>query len=359
MPKAVIHYNYELLMLCVARDRATLDSNVYTTKINLTRDSMIEGVCKCGKKFRKNFKACYIQGGLTCKPCVNIQRNIKKINASLIKRGVKYSVQDPVVKEKAKLTNLAKRGVEYISQDPAVKQKVIQTNLAKRGVKCVTQDLTIQEKTIQTNLAKRGVKYAFQDPIVKDQIKQTNLKRRGVEHTLQDPVIQEKGRQTNLKIRGVEYASQDPSVKEKSRQTNLQRYGVEYAMQNSNIAERAFNSSFLLKDYTMPSQQVRPVQGYEPFALDILVNDYQEHDIITSRKEVPALWWHDAANKRHRHYVDIYISSTNTCIEVKSTWTFKKDKDAVLMKQQAAKDAGFKYEIWIFNEKKEIVEKHV
>ena len=55
------------------------------------------------------------------------------------------------------------------------------------------------------------------------------------------------------------------------------------------------------------------------------------------------LQYTDANNKKHRHYVDIYIPSQNRCIEVKSTWTLTKDN--VFLKQEAGKKLGYKYEI--------------
>jgi hypothetical protein len=57
-----------------------------------------------------------------------------------------------------------------------------------------------------------------------------------------------------------------------------------------------------------------------------------------------------------RHYVDIYVKSENKCIEVKSTWTFEKNRYinryiiiSSTKKQQAGKDLGYKYEIWVYD----------
>jgi hypothetical protein len=49
----------------------------------------------------------------------------------------------------------------------------------------------------------------------------------------------------------------------------------------------------------------------------------------------------------------------NLCVEIKSTWTFKQHKEEVLLKQKYAKEYGFQYEIWIFNDKGEMIEKLV
>ena len=43
--------------------------------------------------------------------------------------------------------------------------------------------------------------------------------------------------------------------------------------------------------------------------------------------------------------------SQNKCIEVKSTWTFKKQKEIVLLKKIAAKELGYLYEIWVYDNK--------
>ena len=46
----------------------------------------------------------------------------------------------------------------------------------------------------------------------------------------------------------------------------------------------------------------------------------------------------------------------NKCIEVKSTWTFKKQKEIVFLKQTAGKQLGYLYEIWVYDNKGNKVE---
>jgi hypothetical protein len=58
-------------------------------------------------------------------------------------------------------------------------------------------------------------------------------------------------------------------------------------------------------------------------------------------------------------FVKIYIKSQNRCIECKSVWTFQKKEDNVVLKQTAAKHLGMVYEIWVFDGKNKLVEKHV
>ena len=80
-----------------------------------------------------------------------------------------------------------------------------------------------------------------------------------------------------------------------------------------------------------------------------------ENDIFVGCKNVPEIWYNDKTGKKHRHYVDIFIKSQNRCIEIKSSWTVKKEN--VFLKQNAAKEIGIIYEIWVYNEKGNIIEK--
>ena len=75
-----------------------------------------------------------------------------------------------------------------------------------------------------------------------------------------------------------------------------------------------------------------------------------ENDIITGCKNVPIVWYNDAADKKHRHYVDIFIPIQNKCIEVKSTWTFERNEKRVYAKQAAAKELGMLYEIRVYDD---------
>jgi len=120
-------------------------------------------------------------------------------------------------------------------------------------------------------------------------------------------------------------------------------------MKNPEIIEKNIKMSYYLKEYTLPSGNIIKIQGYEHFALDELLKNINENDIITGCKNVPTIWYNDESGKKHRHFVDIFIPSQNKCIEVKSTWTFKKQKEIVLLKKMAAKELGCLYEIWVYD----------
>ncbi len=305
-----IMYNVEYLYnYCKEND--IILKNIYK---NTNRDSRIEGKCltaNCEFYFNKVFRQLVKSGGY-CNECskINHQNKIKEVVFN-------------------------KYGVENIFQLNEIKNKIKNTNLLKYGVSSINQNQNIRNKTKKTCLEKYGVDNPLKSKDIKLKIEKTCIEKYGVNNPLKSNIIREKTKMYYLK-----------------------HYGVENPHQVSEIAEKAYKNSFSKKTYTFPSGNQINCQGYEPFALDKLIKEDNicENDIITGCKNVPQIWYYDEDGKKHRHYVDIFILSQNRCIEVKSTWTIKKKKDNIYLKQAAAKESGYKYEIWIYNSKKELVE---
>jgi hypothetical protein len=106
------------------------------------------------------------------------------------------------------------------------------------------------------------------------------------------------------------------------------------------------------KTFVFPSGREIKCQGYEPFALRDLINsNINEDDILNERTKTPEIWFFDENNIKHRYYVDIFIPSQNKCIEVKSLYTYEKDKYKNLLKEEAAKNLGYNFEFWIYDKK--------
>ncbi len=208
-----------------------------------------------------------------------------------------------------------------------------------------------QEKIKKTNKVKYGVECSLNNKDVQDKIKKTLVAKFGVEHPAQNNDIKKQMQQTTFKRLGVINPGQSEIVKDKMKATNLERFGVEHSSQNSEIAEKTFKNAVKSKLYIFPSGKQIKLQGYEPFGIDYLLNidKINENDIITDRKHVPEIWYFDITGKKHRYFVDIFIPSLNKCIEIKSEWTIKKEKDNVYIKQKAMKDAGYECEIWLFH----------
>jgi hypothetical protein len=368
---------------------------------NVNIFTIINGICKnenCENNFSKSFRSLVKTNGY-CLICAKELGNTKAKQTCLKKYGVENPNKSEDIKGKIKKTCLEKYGVEYISQAEEIKEKVKQTNLDKYGVVCTLHNKEIKEKVKQTWFSKYGVessnqaeeikqkkkksylnKYGVLHPSQSDEIKQkkketcmsnfgvefptqsnlvidkmkdNNFKKYGKAHILQVEEFREKGKQTSLQKYGFEYPMKSEVIKQKVKQTNLDKYGVEYVSQSTEIMEKMSKNAYKFKNYIFPSGRIEKVQGTEPYALNEILNvEYiNENDIIVGAKNVPIIWYYDEFDKKHRHYVDIFIKSQNRCIECKSTWTKLKNEHNIYLKQNAAKELGYKYEIWIYDKK--------
>lgn len=305
-----LKYNYDMLKSICDEGNITLLED-YSDKY-ITRDTRIIAKCiLCENSFDKSLNKLYKQRNFGCLDCAKKIKFDKIKNNMLENYGVKYAAQSDVFKD----------------------------------------------KMITTNLKKYGVKYANQSEIVKEKIQNTNLEKYGFKYGLQSEEVKEKRRLSNLKKYGYENPSQREEIKQKYKKTCLERYGAEHVMHCPEIMEKNIKMSYYKKEYKFPSGNITKIQGYENFALDeLLENNIDETEIITGCKNVPEIWYNDINGKKRRHFVDIFIPSLNKCIEVKSTWTFKKQKDTIFLKQNAAKDLEYLYEIWVYDMKGNKVE---
>ena len=212
-------------------------------------------------------------------------------------------------------------------------------------------------KRKETHLKNCGFTTNLKCPITKEKIKQTNLIKYGCEHNSQNEEIKNKKKITTMTNYGVEYPTQSETIKQKSKETSIKNYGTEHPSQNAEYSEKHSINSYKSKNYILPSGKIIKIQGFENFALDFLLKkkNINENDIVTGCKNVPTIWYNDKLGKKRRHYVDIFKINLNKCIEVKSTWTAEKKKDCIFLKQIAAKELGYEYEIWIYNGKGSII----
>ena len=69
-----------------------------------------------------------------------------------------------------------------------------------------------------------------------------------------------------------------------------------------------------------------------------VVVDYNEDDIIVGVQNIIdeiGFFHYEYENETRRYYPDIYIKSENRVIEVKSTYTFNKEKEKNLLKRES------------------------
>jgi hypothetical protein len=187
----------------------------------------------------------------------------------------------------------------------------------------------------------------MKSPIIKEKCKKSIYLSQGG-YTFEIPELIDKVRKTMIEKYDVKNAMHCEEIKNKMKEISNKKYGTDYPMQNKEIMEKSFKSSFKKKLYTLPSGKIIQYQGYENYALDDLLKIYDETEIVNGTINVPELWY-ETNGKKHRHYVDFFIPKENKCIEVKSTFTLKSKKDNVFDKQVYAKQQGYLYEIWVYD----------
>ncbi len=374
---------------------------------NVTRDTKIKGKCNnnlCNNNFEKNFRYLVEDGGPYCDICtkekkfekfkdemnkkygcdyfIQCDEGKEKIkNVVIEKYGVENISQNKEIREKIKKTFLIKYGTEHPSQNQEIKEKIIKTNnkkygvdnpmqninvinklkntnIQKYGTTSPLQNVDVNKKTIKTNIEKFNTKFPSQNKSIKQKIKNTNLNKFGVDYPLLNIDIKQKSINTLINNYGVDNPLKSSEIREKIKQTNLNKYGVEHVAQNPQIMEKISKNSYSRKKYTSPTGKIFTCQGYEPQALNYLINidKVDENNIINGESNVPKIEYFDDNNKKHIHYPDIFIKQQNKLIDAKSTWTVK--KDYVFEKQKAAKEQGYLYEIWVMNKKGDLLEKH-
>jgi hypothetical protein len=319
------------------------------------RETIIEGKCTaegCDNIFNKSFRELKQNMSYFCTSCTYDSALLKRKKTCLEQYGVEHALQNDIIKNKAKETLFQNWGVKNPSQNKDIQNKIKETSLKNWGVDHQSKSEIIKNKKIETCKINNNCNYPMQNLLTQQKSKETSLKNWGTEYPSQSQDFKNKIKETSLKIWGTEYPSQSKEIKLKKENTCLKKYGVKNPIQNAIIAERALNG-FYVKEYIFPSGNIIKCQGYENYALDDLIQNenINEELILTSRIDVPDIWYNDINRKKRKHYVDIFIPSQNRCIEVKSEWTINITTSNVFLKQQAAKEQGYKYEIWVYNKK--------
>jgi hypothetical protein len=391
-----ICYDNDLLQEVCDRDRCIIDFD----KIDkYNREIKVDFVCNCGIVYSKTFRLLYKIGAF-CKICTKNKRR-EKVKLTCIERyGVEFPSQTEDFKNRVKQTCLDKYGVEYALQSQEVKDKSKQTCLDKYGFENPSQSPDIKNKKTETSLNNYGVEYPMQSQEVRDKNKLTCIEKYGVEYASQSYEVRDKlktncltkellekicsrdkciiifdklekcNRDTEINFIcncGIEYSKTFRQIydvsggyckkctenrrNDKVKQTSILNYGVEYPMQNAEFSEKQSKNAYKLKEFNFPCGKTIVVQGYEPILLKSLVEEgYIYEDIIVKRTEVPLIWY-EKDNKKHRYYCDVYIPKINTIYEVKSTWTYEKDIEDIPLKKQACIDAGYLFELYVYDGK--------
>lgn len=213
----------------------------------------------------------------------------------------------------------------------------------------------------------------------RDSRKQTNRERYGVEYTTQSSTMINKSKLTKKERYGNEnYSNPGKTSKswqaksadeinvitEKKRHTCIDRYGVSSPFFLPNVRKKSAISNSIGREYILPSGKVIRVRGYEDEAINKLLEYYTEFDLVLDDTltlyGLPVFMYDDNRKHRLKYYPDIYIPKENKIIEVKGRWWWDGNGDLKhqnrleknLKKRQAVLDAGYQYEVWLFEDRK-------
>jgi hypothetical protein len=308
--------------------------------VNINQNTNIIGRCisnLCANNFNKKFRELVKTNGY-CRNCTYKNAKLKRKESCLEKYGVESVMKDTLINQKCnKVTKYDYNLLQtFLQENPNI--KLIKDYSNERISANYKLDFLCTNIICSQLVSREFWK------LVKMRTLCMNCSRINAK---------EIRKYTNIKTIGCENYFQLNDIKEKIKQTNLTKYGVEYCIQNIEIAKKTLASGVRFKDYVFPSGRIEKIQGYEHFALDDLINIklVNENDIVVGCQNVPIIWYKTDDGIQHRHYVDIFIPTQNLCIEVKSTWTIKFTKSNIFLKQNAAKELGYKYEIWVYNKK--------
>ena len=349
IPKTKGAYNKQLLQELCVRDECIVDFTKIE-KYNIT--IKIDFTCKCGNKHNKTFKQIYKAGGY-CKICTESKRK-EKVKQTCIKR---YNVVNPL--EIRKVYN------KQLLQELCVRDEcIVDFTKIEKYNRDIKVDFTCKcgnkhNKTFIQIYKACGYCKICTESKRKEKAKQSCIKRYNVVNPSQLQEVKDKKKQTCLDNFGVLHPFQSQEVRDKSKQTCLERYNVGNPMQDAELSEKASKKSYNLKEFHFICGNIIQVQGYEPFLLDILVKEgYTFEDILIKRQDVPEIWY-EKNNKKSRYFCDAYIPQTNTIYEVKSTWTYERNIEVNLLKKQACIDAGFNFELYIFDGKRNRIDENL
>jgi len=245
------------------------------------------------------------------------------------------------------------------------------------SVKCSSNSKSKQEKIKQTNLKKYGHINTFQSEAGRkgwnefqsdtERVKEASVKGQNtlkVNYNTDTIEEAQKIRITNaleakIKKYGYAYNNRDKaSLSRDERQmvkslekTCLEKYGVRNPMQVNSIFDKTMKRSFKLKDYVFPSGKIVQIQGFEHFAINDLLKDYDEDEIKTETKDMPKIFYIGEDKKDHRYIPDIFIPKENLIIEVKSDYTMRANFYTNLLKGSACKKVGYNFKFMVYGNK--------
>ena len=123
----------------------------------------------------------------------------------------------------------------------------------------------------------------------------------------------------------------------------------------SDMQPKINKAGYKYKPYVFPDGRVEMVQGYEPKTLNYLISSsIHPNDIIVKYSEKPKISY-EFSGSIHPYVPDAYISSSNTIVETKSSWTWKSSLNKNMAKIKGTNDAGHNMRVIIWKGTKKLI----
>lgn len=338
--------------------------------------------CYCDNIYTSTWRM--FKDGHRCDKCT---REMIRVT-SLERYGVDNPSKSEVVKEKIRNVMMERHGVEYAMQNEEFKQRSIESNKSNHGGVFNLNLPEMREKSTKAYKDKYGTKFGFNKEHNKKGREVTKA-RYGVEYPLESKEIHAKikknnfekygngvflasnaGKELMMELYGNETFLQSETGKklmiekygnevflksETGKRMMIEKYGVENAMQNPTLFKKARTSAFNTKEYKFESGNIVYVQGYEPYALDLLLKSgIEENAIIVDCEEIPVISYNEE-NKQRRYFPDILVKANpekgrrkDKIIEVKSIYTYISQLEKNLLKFKATSDL-YDFELWVLS----------
>lgn len=198
-----------------------------------------------------------------------------------------------------------------------------------------------KEKQKQTNIKKYNEVSPMQNESILLKSKATCLKNSGFKHNSQIPNVKKQKKEKSLKNYGVDYPLQSKKIRKKIEKTNEEKYGFKCCLQNRKIHEKQQTSAFKLKKHQGTNLFYRGT--YEKDFLDFCV---QNSIKVCSGKSL----CYKFKNKERVYHSDFFVPDKNLIVEIKSSYTFKKEFGKNIAKRKSSITQGYNF-IFIINKK--------
>lgn len=212
--------------------------------------------------------------------------------------------------------------------------KTKNTNKMKYGFDSHMKNENIKNKMKKTNIEKYGYECCLLNENIKDKIRKTLLDKYGVDSILKSKLVMDKIKNTILNRYGVDNVFSNKEIRDKIKETLIEKYGVDNPTKNPEIFDKAQKSS-----YRLIKHNDADIYYQGTYELDFIF--FCIENKITFKKG-PVIDY-SMNGKDRKYFSDFYLPDFNLICEIKSSWTYNRDLDENLVKEEYSKKLGYNF----------------